>query len=363
MSVWLGGVLVALVGAGCSDVDCDDRRCKIVEVALAEIYVAEVMCCRNAEMEACATLHNRSAALLRLIDLGYEACLDRDWIRLGEIWNEIRQLKILRNHVIPIIGEICGGVELLMGLNSMPIFSDQDVFSFDCTFEQVEAPRPIDSEVSIEEFRGTETPVRTRYRSTYDVLAGSSLSADTWIGDALLMLEGQVSLEHDHPAGPGHGRSDDSGCWIDRVADLQLNLQGDGLSGRIEFERGEDAGHHVLDEDGHGMLMGFARVFMEFDELPALRFEEVFGKLFWIEIPIQLDGGSLMISPAGAVGGFDLFPVSSEVGMLFEQVRQVLSGERVFSRSDPCQEAAMAYVEDLKEIFSSCFPAFSEVDD
>ena len=46
-SAWLAGVLVALVGTGCSDVDCDDRRCKIVEVALAEIYVAEVMCCRN----------------------------------------------------------------------------------------------------------------------------------------------------------------------------------------------------------------------------------------------------------------------------------------------------------------------------
>ena len=192
---------------------------------------------------------------------------------------------------------------------------------------------------------GTETPVRTRYRSTYDVSAGSSLSADTWIGGALLMLEGQVSLEHGHLAGPGHGPFDDSGCWIDRVADLRLNLQGDGLSGRIEFERGEDAGHHVLDEDGHGMLMGFARVSMEFDELPDLRFEEVFGEVFWIEIPIQLDGGSLMISPAGSVGGFDLFPVSSDIGMLFEQVRQVLSGDRMFSGGDSCQEMAMAYVE------------------
>ena len=362
-SAWLAGVLVALVGTGCSDVDCDDRRCKIVEVALAEIYVAEVMCCRNEELDACATLHNRSGAMLRLIDLAYEACLDRDWIRLGEIWKQIRQLKIIRNHVIPIIGEICGDVELLMGLNRVPIFSGQDAFSFDCTLEQTGAPRPIHPGISIEESGAADNPVRTRYRSTYEVSAGSSLSAETWLGEAQLMLDGRVSLEHDHRGGPGHGSSDDSDCRIGRVAELRLHLQGDGVSGRIEFNRGEDAGHHVLDDDGHGMLMGVAHVSVEFDELPDLRFEEIFGEVYWVEIPIRLHDGVITISPEASIDGFDLFPVSFEIGMLFDQVREALSGDRMFSRGDPCQEAAMAYVEDLKDIFSSCFPAFSEGDD
>ena len=179
----------------------------------------------------------------------------------------------------------------------------------------------------------------------------------------MLMLEGHVSLEHDHHAGPGHGPPNDSGCRIDRVAGLQLNLHGEGLSGRIEFKGGEDAGHHVLDDDGHGMLSGFAHVFMQFDELPELQFEEIFGEVYWVEIPIQLDDGLLMMSPEGAVSGFDLFPVSPEIGMLFNQAREVLSGNRMMNEGDPCQEAAMAYVEDLKDIFSSCFPTFSEMDD
>lgn len=362
VSGWLSGVFAVLVMTGCRDVDCDDRRCKIVEVALAEIYVAEVMCCRNEEMGACATLHDRSGALLRLIDLAYEACLDRDWIRLGEIWKQIRALKIIRNHVIPIIGEICGGVELLMGLNSMPVFSDQDAVTFDCAFERVAPPRPISSGISRPELPVADAPMTTRFQSTYEVSPGSNLSAETWFGESQLMLQGRVSLEHVHPAGPGHGSSDDSGCRIDRIAELRLDLLGDGLSGRIRFHTDENAGHHVLDEEGHGMLVGVARVSMEFDQLPALRFEEIFGETFWIEIPIRLDDGLLMISPQEVVGGLDLLPVSSEVGMLFDQARQLLSGHRPFTQDDPCQESAMAYVEDLKQIFSSCYPGFSEMD-
>ena len=88
----LGGLLLTLGSAGGCEIDCDERYCDFVRAAAGGIYAWEYQCCLEPQGPACEDRAIRYQTLAFGAPSMRMACEERNWDRVGEIWEEVRRV-------------------------------------------------------------------------------------------------------------------------------------------------------------------------------------------------------------------------------------------------------------------------------
>ena len=352
------GAMIGLgfAGGGCEQVNCEEFRCHAAETALAQYFIDYVACCEHPEMAGCDGLDGRYDDLFLEIREGYGACLDRDWNRLKEIWEEIKRLRLLRNTVGDVLVSICHDVPLLMGENTAVVFSSEDTFAFECVFEPTDGPRPVGPWSESPEFltpreghpEFLHAPVL--FQSTYACAPGSSLLVDTWLGKERLELTGELIIVHE-PAS-----LESLKCGVAYLRSFTLNMKGESIHARVACGLDEEGNWCVLDGEGGGVISGNMAVQLGASNLPGLQFEEIFGRRFQVNIPLAIRNGTLVCTPNGPIGGFRFLPPTAEAKAAYLHAVGVLDGTENLTGVDPCLEQGRQRIETLKGLFGSCYP-------
>ncbi|MCH2162749.1 MAG: hypothetical protein MK085_12865 [Phycisphaerales bacterium] len=354
---------LGLGGWGCEKVDCDEFRCHAVETALAQYFIDYIACCENPGMIGCDGLDGRYDLLFREIREGYSACLDRNWNRLREIWDEIRRLRLLRNTVGDVLAYLCHDMPFLMGRNTTVVFSSADTFDFDCVFEPVGGPQPIGP---WSELPGFINQVRDRpgflhapvmFQSTYACAPGATILVDTWLGRERIDVTGGLTLVH------GLQELDSVECSVTQIRSFNLQLTGESVHGELAFDSDQEGNLCVFDGDGGGLFSGTANVQLASWDVPEVRFEEIFGQRFQVEIPIATRDGNLVCAPDGPIDGLDFLPPTPEAKQAHLEAVAILNGAGGVAGDDPCLEQGRQRVETLQALFGSCYPPALESPD
>ena len=360
-----GGLATCLLigGSGCRQIDCDEFRCRAVETILAQVYLDTLFCCEHPDTEQCDGLAGRYDRLMFELKRSHAICLERDWIRLREIWKEIRGLLLLRNTVGQLLGHLCEDYPVLLSRNDTMVFSDADRFDFDCVFQPDGPSRPVGPWTETLHPGFEDQPVRPGMRhapigfqTTFAGAPGSSLVVDTWLGRETFSIEGEITILHETP------EIESNPCALARVRSLDLQFGGEFVGGSLAFDVDHVTGHCVFDEDGRGVITGMANIHLTASGLPGVSLEEIFGERFAVAIPVALSEGGLVFAPGGSINGLEFFPLTEEAEQRsIEALALVRGAEGSVAGTGSCHEQARERVEVLKGIFRSCYPTTTEL--
>ena len=131
----LGCLSLTLVSSVGCEIDCDERYCDFVRAAAGGIYAWEYQCCLEPDSPACEDRGLRYQTLAFSAPAMRMACEERNWDRVGEIWEEVKRvLPVMPLRLI--IANFCG-FEIGFGENVATPFAVGDSVSVDVSLESI----------------------------------------------------------------------------------------------------------------------------------------------------------------------------------------------------------------------------------
>jgi hypothetical protein len=332
-------VLASMMLAGCAN--CHESVCRVVSKVAIDISIMRELCCETPEMDGCDQLVLIIPQLTRLIIDLQEACENENWNRLRTVWEEFKSLPWQVPYLQRLIRVLCDENEVDRGINSWPFSGPNDLFEFAGTFEAVGPAQPVVIlPGSIEDvWLGPGASRRVQlgepnvvWEQAYALNPGATLNATTWIGSAECSLTGSFSLIS------RTGSSEIDPLCNKELKRLDLRVESDSIEGSLIFDPSIES-TIVVDAAGVGYLGAAVFVDVVLKSDPSVNAEGL-ADVLWIEIPVSIDGESIVLGPNGAVDGLDLFPVSS---VLESRIRSIQlnaigegdcaeTGDRAFNR-------------------------------
>ena len=135
---------------------------------------------------------------------------------------------------------------------------------------------------------------------------------------------------------------------------MRIDLLGLELAGHIELVPSSAQRALKLDAFGSGTLAGLIDVHVYLRDDPSISLDGLFQEA-WIELPVVVQGDSIVFAPEGMVDGLSLFPVVPEIAELLNGVTPdalAVNGDDEFSE---CEEVGLAALEVFKGMFPECF--------
>lgn len=323
---WVSAILATFMamGAGC-EVDCDERYCDFVRAAAGGIYAWEYECCLDPDSPACIDRAIRYQALAFGAPAMRMACEQENWDRVGEIWDEVKQ-------VIPavplriILRRFCG-IDVAFGENVATPFVPGDRVAIDLVLASVGSP-PVPSDDQAAPSRGIDPPATTgegrsaQRRSSWVVRPGSGVRS--WWGDSITSFEASGILSVMESS---HGSADlDDWCRRLRPEELRLVLHGPDGNIRIDLDPTFAGNAMAFSTPDAGVLGIAVRIDLDVDGSGPRSIPFAFEPVF-LAIPFRIDpDGGLRLGSADPIDAFDLWPVASQVEAYFTGV-EVPGGE------------------------------------
>lgn len=338
--------------AGC--VNCHESVCRVVSKVAIDISMMRELCCETPEMEGCDQLMLIIPQLTNLIIDMQQACEDENWDRVRAVWDEFKRLPWQGPYLQRLIRVLCGENEVDRGVNSWPFSGPNDAFEFAGVFEPVGTTQPIVIlPGSIEEVWLGPGASRVHlgepnvvWEQAYVLNQGATLNATTWIGSAECSLTGSFSLI-----------SRTGSNALDALCDkelkrLDLRFESDSIVGSLLFDP-SFMSTIVVDDAGNGYLGAAVRVDVALKSDPSVNAEGL-ADVLWIEIPVSIDGDSIVLGSNEAVDGLDLFPVSSVLESRIRSLQMGVAGE------GDCAEAGDRAFNRFMRAYPECFNVAGE---
>ena len=349
--VVIGGIMSAFVVAMCTltgCMNCNDQFCKVAKKVGFDIYWIRTLCCEDSERRYCDQIVPLIPQLTSLIVDMQLACDQANWQRMRQIWGEIKGLGMPVPFVKYYQDLFCEET-IDIGLNSHPFFVPSDHFRFPGIFAATGEPTPIvifpdDIESPwMDQTQGRrnllEAP-EVLWETEYVLEPGAVFNVETWLGAQDFSATGSLAI----------ARSDVSigeSCEIARFMRMRIDLLGLELAGHIELVPSSAQSALKLDAFGSGTLAGLIDVHVYLRDDPSISLDGLFQEA-WIELPVVVQGESIVLAPEGMVDGLSLFPVVPEIAELLYGVTPealALHGDDEFSE---CQEVGLAALRSLQ---------------
>ena len=334
----LGCLSLTLVSSVGCEIDCDERYCDFVRAAAGGIYAWEYQCCLEPDSPACEDRGLRYQTLAFSAPAMRMACEERNWDRVGEIWEEVKRvLPVMPLRLI--IANFCG-FEIGFGENVATPFAVGDSVSVDVSLESI-GSSGVPQEDRFDRGRGgtggggASTMRAAAGRSGWVVRGASSIQIRTLGASANFDVTGIFSVVE------SWGRGDDVDDWCRSLHPDELRLLLEGPDGTIRIELDPDfEGNAMIFSEPDAGVMGVA-VRMVLDlEGPLLLSNPFDLNAAFLEIPFRIEpDGELRLGSIGSIDAFDLWPVATAV-------EAYLAGEELEAplREDQASCAAAARV-------------------
>ena len=300
----LGGLLLALGSAGGCEIDCDERYCDFVRAAAGGIYAWEYQCCLEPQGPACEDRAIRYQTLAFGAPSMRMACEERNWDRVGEIWEEVRRVL----PAVPlriIVGHFCG-FEVEIGENVATPFAAGDAVVMDVALAPAGAagiPRMDRSHTG----RGVDDSTfrSASGRSAWVVRRGSEVRIESRGASAGFEVTGILSVVESMV----QGDEVDEWCRSLHPDELRLLLQGPDGTIRIDLDPTFRGNAVVFTEPDAGMI-GVA-VGISLDLQGPMRMAAPFTlEAAFLRFPFRIDpDGGLRLGSADPIDAFELWPL------------------------------------------------------
>ncbi len=311
---WGPAVAIALTigGVGGCEIDCEQRYCDFVRAAASGIYAWEYDCCLNPESLACVDRAVRYQALAFSAPSMRMACEERNWERLGEIWEEVRDVvPVLPLRVI--LSRFCGQ-DVAYGENVVTPFASGDTVTVDLGLSRVGAAGP--------PWNGHSFPGRPDGIGGMTSAAPSLQARRRWVidTDSVVRIASRGGTADFAAVGTlsvigEAGGSDDVDAWCRTLEpdDLRLLLRGPEGMIRLSLDRSFEGNVMAFTGRDSGMIGVAVRV--DLDPAGRLPISIPFGmNAVFLQMPFQMEpGGGIRIGSVEAMDAFELWPVAPAV--------------------------------------------------
>ena len=306
------GILLGLGSSGGCEIDCDQRYCDFVRAAAGGIFAWEHQCCLESGGPACEDRALRYQALAFGAPSMRMACEDRNWDRVGEIWEEVR--RVLPAVPLRIILSSFCGFDIHFGENVATPFAAGDRVGVDVGLVPIgssDLPTVDGAGSGRGPGRGGTTirPRSAATRNGWVVRSGSRVQIDSRGALAGFEASGILSVIE------SGGRGDDLDEWCRTLHPEEFRLQLRGPEGSIGIDLDSSFPGNVMafTEPDAGVLGVAVRIVMDLEGslVPTGPFDL---DAVFLQVPFRIEpDGGLRLGSVEVMDAFDLWPVHRQV--------------------------------------------------
>lgn len=342
-----GGMMLAAAGlgmtvlAGCR-IDCDERYCDFVRAGAAGIFAWEYDCCLNPDSDACIDRAMRYQRLAFNAPLMRMACEDRNWDRIGELWDEVKAV-IPAMPLRVILRDFCG-FDVLVGENVATPWEMNDSVVLDIGLRPSLGNPPLRPARPGSGQSPASSMAPPHENSSWVVNGGSTLRVDSRGWSAAFAAAGRFAVEPLVDEDTGRRAADEVDEWCRKLRPVDFQMQLEGSAGTVSLS---------LDPDFPGNTMSFTApdrgvigVAVRMNVEAAL--PPIIGIHFDLEeayltLPFTVSaGGELRLGGNGAIDAMSIWPVAPA---LQDYIRGVTPKNIIDDESVRCANAARQVAE------------------
>ena len=333
----VAGVGMTVLG-GCR-IDCDERYCDFVRAGAAGIFAWEYDCCLDPDSAACVDRAIRYQRLAFNAPLMRMACEERNWDRIGELWDEVKAV-IPAMPLRVILRDFCG-FDVMMGENVATPWEGGDSIILDLGLRPIAGPSPLRPARP----GATVPPVTLSGRSISDPVAssswttrgGSMLRVDSRGWSSAFAVSGRLTVESENESRVGRRAGDevDEWCRTLRPTDFQMDLQGPAGTVSLSLDHDFPGNAMAFTARDRGIIGVAVRMDVEATLPPIIGIHFDLDQAY-LALPFTIaSDGSLDL--AGAFDAMSIWPVASPVEAY---IRGAMVGDSFDDESTRCADAA-----------------------
>ena len=301
---------LGLTALGGCRIDCDERYCDFVRAGAAGIFAWEYDCCLDPDSDACIDRAMRYQRLAFNAPLMRMACENRNWDRIGELWDEVKAV-IPAMPLRVILRDFCG-FDVLMGENVATPWEMNDSVVLDIGL------RPISGNPPLHPARPGSVPppassiAPPHQNVSWVVDGGSTLRVDSRGWAAAFSATGRFAVEPSVDGFVGRRAADEVDEWCRKLRPVDFQMQLEGSAGTVSLSLDPDFPGNAMSftESDRGVIGVAVRMNVEAALPPIIGIhfdlEEAYLTLPFVISP----GGELRLGGHGALDAMSIWPVA-----------------------------------------------------